>query len=222
MSKTVRTESFRYAVGVLGPERLPIPESSTPWKFSRVVAILGRDDLLISLHNGRGAEVDHVRTSGRPAQWNARYLTLAAPGLLLGQPGFTPRRGSCFTLLKVETSRPRWTRCYRWEKRAADGPYSTSMTPDGRWVIGNIFDDVVLIDGRTGNVERRIRFDDKTEAVRFEDNDHFLVVLVHEFPDDSWPLNWIVRCSLDLRCERATPVIEIIGYDTLDFVPSMR
>jgi hypothetical protein len=158
--------------------------------------------------------------------WDARFLEVTAPGLLLGQPAFTKRRDSCFALYTADESTPRWTRCYRRGNRPADGPCSTSMSSDGRWLVGTYFDDVVLIDGRTGNGIRRLRFDDQVATVRFEDNDHFLVVLARQLYRGMEHIpalqNWIVRCSVDLVCEQATPHIRINDYVTPDFVPGQR
>src|SRR3712207_9488801 len=54
------------------------------------------------------------RTSGRSARWNARGVSVVAPGLLLGRPDYTPERENCWTLFEAEKIRPLWTRCYRW------------------------------------------------------------------------------------------------------------
>lgn len=215
----------RFAIGDSAPTRVPDPESAHDWKFPRVAGILGPGDLVISLHDADGDAVDFVRTSGEQSGWEARSLEVIAPGLLLGDPAFTKRRDACFALYTADESAPRWTRCYRDGKRPADGPYGVAMSLDGRWMVGTHFGDVVLIDGRTGIGKRRLHFDDRVEAVTFEDKDHFLVVLdrpLYPGPDSRPGVNWIVRCRVDLDCERATPNIEIDDYATLDFVPSQR
>jgi hypothetical protein len=204
----------------VAPERLPDPATSLRRAFPRVVGFLGSDDLVIAVVAPGGRTLGYLRTSGEPAPWDARSLTVLSPRALLGRPGFTRGHQECLSRFAAGRAKPAWTRCYTWGDRPVDGFYSPSVSADGRRLATVVDgDDVVLVDLRTGTPTHRIHFDHRAESVRFEDPDHFLVVLSRqEHPErDSWPIGRIVRCDLELVCARATRDHEITAFDMLRF-----
>ena len=210
---------YRFTEGDQAPTELADPAAGTRRAFPRPVGFAG-DDLVLAVARSGGRPIGYVRTSGRRAEWDARSLRVVAAGALLGDPAFTPERSTCLSRYRLESARPRWTRCYTWDGRPAElGP--TSSSDDGRWLVGTVTRggtaEVVLVDLRTGDPARRIAFDHRPQQVRFEDDRHFLAVLSREdLPGpDPWPVGRIVRCDLEAGCERATPDIDIQGYDML-------
>jgi len=210
---------FHYAAGDPSPTQLPVPAVAGPRTHTVLSGIIGRRDVL--LRHWRRATTYHTRTSGRPAPWNADHLTPVTAGALLGAPGFTPPREDCLSMFTTDSPRPRWTRCYRSGPRRVDGFYSISPAPGGRWLVTKDRQDVILIDARTGLVAVRLRLDEWVQDVAFEDPTHFLLVVSQELPagSDAWPVQWIVRCSLEPRCERATEPTRITVYDSLRLFP---
>lgn len=215
---------YRFAAGDSAPTQLPDPAASTPGAFPRVVGFVAPGDLLIAVNRANGETLEFVRTSGKPAEWDARFFSVVAPGTLLGQPAFTRRRDRCLSRYSLDTAEPRWTRCYRWGRRPVEGFYSASVSSDARWLVeqenDQENDQVVVVDLRTGMPKYRIQFDHRVRGIRYEDGKHFLVVLFwQEHPEmDSWPIARMVRCDLGLKCERATADFEIAAYDMLRFI----
>ena len=214
---------YRFALGDSMPTELPDPAAGTRGAFPGPVGFVGDDLILAVARSGR--EIGYVRTSGRPAEWDARYLRVVAPTALLGEPAFSRDRDTCLSRYPLNSPKPRWTRCYTWDGRPAELQVP-SAPPEGRWLASivtassGLSQDLVLVDLRTGLPRHRIRFDHRLQKVRFEDESHFLVVLTREdLPGlDPWPVDRIVRCDLELDCERATPDIKILGYDMLGFM----
>lgn len=209
---------YRWGLGDSAPTELPDPAAATRRAFPRPVGFVG-DDLILAVMRAGGRPIGYVRTSGQPAEWDARFLWVAGQGSLLGEPAFTRDRDDCLSRYLLRSPEPRWTRCYTSGGRPIS--LSGSVTsPDGRWLAGIGTDGLVLVDLRTGLPRHRIQFDHRLQRVRFEDEGHFLVVLSREdLPGvDPWPVNRIVRCDLNLDCERATPDIEISAYAMLGFM----
>jgi len=211
---------YRFAAGDSAPTQLPDPAASIPGAFPRVLGFVAPRDLLITVKSEDGGTLEFVRTSGKPAAWDARFLAVVAPGALLGEPAFTRLWDRCLSRYSLDTPEPRWTRCYQWGRRPVGGFYSASVSSDARWLVTDVLDQMVVVDFRTGMPKYRIQFDHRVQGIRFEDESHFLVVLSwQEHPEmDSWPIGRMVRCDLELECERATPDIEITAYDMLRFV----
>lgn len=61
------------------PRQLPDPAPSVPGAFPRVVGFLTTGDLLIAVNDQDGRTLSFVRSSGRPADWDARSLSVATP-----------------------------------------------------------------------------------------------------------------------------------------------
>jgi len=207
---------FRYSLGDAAPAELDVlATASGPAWFVR--GFVRPHDILVR----RGHGGPHARTSGEPATWNVRSLSVAQPGILLGEPAFTPPHDRCLSRFAPEERRPLWTRCYRWGNRAVDGFSSQSLAPGGQMMLADVGQDLVIIDARSGQPVQRLRFDDRLQSYAFEDQHHFLAVLTDETAalSDAWPEQWIIRCSLDLRCERATPQVRPEVYDMIGLMP---
>ncbi|QZY28406.1 hypothetical protein [Nocardioides coralli] len=178
------------------------------------VGILGEDDALISYGEERPDR--YVRSSRGQAWWKARFLDVVAPGVLLGDPLGTTTPQSCHGLYVADDPFPRWTRCYTADGRPADlGPLM--MTSNRRWLVAldGSTSDVLVIDARTGKPARRLRFPDRPQQVVPEGDSHVLVVLTREGRRDAWAQQWIVRCTITGRCERATSTRRPPLYETL-------
>lgn len=208
---------WHYAAGDASASELSYSAPVDAGGFPRVVGFLGPGDVVLSLNDSDGQTIGFTRTSGENAGWGARSLAVIAPGVLFGRPTFTPKAETCFSLFASDSTRPTWSRCYRWGKRPADGFYGYSMSRDGRFLATMVLNDLVIVNGRTGDPERRVRFDDRPQDVALEDSRHLLVVLSRDEAD--WPVSWVVRCTFDLECERATEEFHVSAYDTVRFLP---
>jgi hypothetical protein len=209
---------YRFGTGDSAPTELPDPAAGTRRALPRPVGFVG-DDLIMAVTRPGGRPIGYVRTSGLPAEWDARSLWVGGPGTLLGEPAFTKDKDDCLSRYLLRSAEPRWTHCYTSGGRPIS--LSESVTsPDGRWLASIGTDALILVDLRTGLPQYRIQFDHRLQRIRFEDEKHFLVVLSRvDLPGvDPWPVDRIVRCDLDLHCERATPDIEIEAYDMLGFM----
>jgi hypothetical protein len=209
---------YRFELGDSAPTEIPDPAAATRRALPRPVGFVG-DDLIMAVTRPGGRPIGYVRTSGLPAEWDARSLWVGGPGTLLGEPAFTKDKDDCLSRYLLRSAEPRWTHCYTSGGRPIS--LSESVTsPDGRWLASIGTDALILVDLRTGLPQYRIQFDHRLQRIRFEDEKHFLVVLSRvDLPGvDPWPVDRIVRCDLDLHCERATPDIEIEAYDMLGFM----
>ena len=220
-----RYRPYRFALGDSVPTELPDPTAGIRGASARPVGFLG-EDLVLSVHRRGGRVIGYVRTSGRSAEWDARNLWVVAPRALLGKPAFSRIRDTCLSRYLMRSPHPRWTRCYTWGDRPVELSNWPVVSPNGRWLAdivtprSGLPQALVLVDLRTGIPKRRIQFDHRQQGVRFEDESHFLVTLTREdLPGlDPWPVHRIVRCDLELHCERATPDIEINDYAMLGFM----
>jgi hypothetical protein len=213
------------------PPWAEVPRNNRWWG---VVGWLGRDDVLMRLEGPGENEDRYWRTSGEPApQWLPRDVEgVSAEASLVFLPDYPYvdegyGDSNCLTAVDVDTSAKVWRRCFA----LGDKPYpglGPSVSPDGKHtLVASISITsgepgfILVLDTAAGAALTRFDlglyegdnwgFADGMGVAIFEDGSHFVSVVSNaEHSASGEPTgihhDAIVRCDLDGRCERTTPV----------------